>query len=576
MPRSYQAWMRAKRNFLSSQYERVAHIPYPDDAVVYERPSSNYYWESRRQAALQNVPTSLNLNFPIDRIEEFVRAAADFERDKENTFLDKFYTGPELKNESITDKFNILFQGRDIYARVNDRIKTILSTRQYQKNKTYGKKGGATHENYTGMAPNLSALFASYLETALQGPMQEMREKITGESSPAYMQHLFDEAFEKAVLIASERMTQITDDVGYGTGVDWKPIDEMLRNGDPRAKQLFMESLRGAIGNDNIQTLLDTMQAQKKPGVTKQQTRTLIKQNLKNIGGRTASIGGTVVENAMAMLASYINGMAGGTKDFHYQMAAEGILRNMVKTDTAMIFSASKTIDTGAVMQSLNEYLSSNNGNILNAYEKVQDFYDKWEKDLDELYTVFVNSKNYGIGADGRNYVDTQSGSLEDLPQFLQRAGIDVGSAHDFLALAYNTGEGAVRAGYRAEVMEECVNALKAAAAKLMFDDYQTLGRGEGNSIHMYYLSGKYVPASVVFYAMADAAHEAKVNSRATVTLPPPIDDRGPEWGDFRGKTDADFKEQLWAHWQQEYQDAKAASTWSVSFTLRIKDLLSM
>ena len=48
MSRSYLAWMRAKRNFLSSQYERVAHIPYPSDAVVYERPSSNYYWESRR------------------------------------------------------------------------------------------------------------------------------------------------------------------------------------------------------------------------------------------------------------------------------------------------------------------------------------------------------------------------------------------------------------------------------------------------------------------------------------------------------------------------------------------------
>jgi hypothetical protein len=64
--------------------------------------------------------------------------------------------------------------------------------------------------------------------------------------------------------------------VGYGTGVEWKPIDEML-NKDPRAKQLFMESLRGAIGNDNIQTLLDTMRTQKKSGVTKQQTRTLIK-----------------------------------------------------------------------------------------------------------------------------------------------------------------------------------------------------------------------------------------------------------------------------------------------------------
>jgi len=31
-------------------------------------------------------------------------------------------------------------------------------------------------------------------------------------------------------------------------------------------------------------------------------------------------------------------------------MSAEGISRNMVKTDTAMIFSASKEIDTGAVM----------------------------------------------------------------------------------------------------------------------------------------------------------------------------------------------------------------------------------
>ena len=116
-----------------------------------------------------------------------MRVAADFERDKENAFLDKFYTGPGLKNESITDKFNILFQGRDIYARVNDRIKTILDTRQYQKNKTYGKRGGATHENYTGMAPNLSTLFASYLETALQGPMQKMREKINGNSSSADM-----------------------------------------------------------------------------------------------------------------------------------------------------------------------------------------------------------------------------------------------------------------------------------------------------------------------------------------------------------------------------------------------------
>ena len=564
------------RKWLQDQKTRRANVPYPEEAVVYERESNNPYWESRRQTALERIPSSYSINFPVERIEKFLYAAADFERTKELDFLSKFYTGSISNNESIIDQFNILFQGRDIYARVNDRIKTILNSRQYQKNKTYGKKGGATHENYTGIAPNLSALFASYLETALQGPMQKMREKINGNSSAADMQRYFDEAFEEAVMAASERMTQITDDVGYGTGVDWEPIDEML-NKDPRAKELFMDALKGAIGNDNIQTILDTMRAQKKQGVTKQQTRTLIKQNLKNIGGRTASIGGIVVENAMAMLAESVNGMSGGNGDLHYSMSAEGIARNMVKTDTAMIFSATKEIDTDAVMRSLNEILSSNSGNILNAYERVSEFYDKWEKNLDELYTVFVNSKNYGIGADGRNYVEKQEGTLEELPAFLGRAGISVGNAHDFLLFAYNTGEDAVRHGEREEFMQECVNALKAAAAYLMFDDYQSIGQGDAKSIHMYYLSGKYIPASVVFESMAQAAAESKDTSKATVKLPNPVQDRGPEWSDLKGQTsnDAAFKEALWAHWQQEYNDAKLASNWSVSFTLRIKAILA-
>jgi len=50
--------------------------------------------------------------------------------------------------------------------------------------------------------------------------------------------------------------------------------------------------------------------------------------------------------------------------------------------------------------------------------------------------------------------------------------------------------------------MEECTNALKAAAANIMFDDYETIGHGQGNTIHMYYLSGKYIPASTVFKTM--------------------------------------------------------------------------
>lgn len=70
---------------------------------------------------------------------------------------------------------------------------------------------------------------------------------------------------------------------------------------------------------------------------------------------------------------------------------------------------------------------------------------------MEELYTVFVNAKNYGIGADGRNYIKKYEGSFEELPYFLKANGVNVGTAQQFLNFAYNTGEGAVRASYRDE-----------------------------------------------------------------------------------------------------------------------------
>ena len=107
-----------------------------------------------------------------------------------------------------------------------------------------------------------------------------------------------------------------------------------------------------------------------------------------------------------------------------------------------------------------------------------------------------------------------------------------------------------------------------------MFDDYQSIGQGDANAVHMYLLSGKYIPSSTVLFSMADAVKEAKANTRADVTLPPPIDDQGPSWSNLAGDTDVEFKEALWNYWKEEYLRAKAASNWSVSFTLKIKQIL--
>jgi hypothetical protein len=128
MSRSYYDWMRAKRNFFSSQATRIASIPKPDDAVVYERESTNPYWQHYRESYLDRIPTALNLNFPAERIQQFITQAAQFEYNKEEEFLSKFYRSNNT-NESHIEKFNNLFQSREMYTKFNDRIQNILNNK---------------------------------------------------------------------------------------------------------------------------------------------------------------------------------------------------------------------------------------------------------------------------------------------------------------------------------------------------------------------------------------------------------------------------------------------------------------
>ena len=107
----------------------------------------------------------------------------------------------------------------------------------------------------------------------------------------------------------------------------------------------------------------------------------------------------------------------------------------------------------------------------------MEQFYNEEKENFDKLYNVFVNSKNYGLGAGTKGvYTDEKEGSFEELPDFLSSNGINIGNAQDFLTFVYNTGKGAVRAEAHSEVTDSVTNALKAAAAKLMFDDYMTYG----------------------------------------------------------------------------------------------------
>lgn len=558
MPRSAREWWAANAAWHEEQNRAIAAIPYPGiDSVVYERESNNAFWERRRGNAAALIPTSANLSFDTKQIQEFIDAAADAEEAKEDAFLNKFF--PDRQGTDKIEQFNILFQSKEQLDKINQRLSAIFSK-----------------QSKTNMAPNLSALFGSYFETELNHMIQARISNINANMTPTDMMAQFDKCFNEAAMKASERLTQIVIDKGFGTGEEWQAVHDTLTSNN-RTRELFLGALRQAVGVDykKVSSFFDAIEGQRQAKAAGQRKkinwRTLLAQHF-TIAKRTASIGGTVAETALAAVAGALNGMSGSNNGLSYQMHAENVLGNMVKTDSFMLFSEDATIDLTGLAENLNEDLT--NSQSLDDARSIMKMYTD---EMNKVYGVFVNAKNYTMGAGYHNYTDTKNGSLEELPAFLSDAGISIGNAKDFLAFAYNTGAGAIRSGQRGELEESIVNALKAAAAKIMFDDYQSYGTNNGKGIHMYYLSGKYIPASYIFRGMAQAAGSTTANTDASVTLPNGINDQGGDdgqgWG--FGGDDVAFKQALYQHWKKEYNDAQAASSWSVSFTLYIKSILS-
>lgn len=556
MPRKLSEWQAIRDNYYKAT--RIE-FPFPGiNSVVYERESTNQFWEQRRDNALSLIPSSINFSFSANEISNFINAAAEAEEIKEQQFLDKFF--PDYTGTDRIEQFNILFQSKEQLKKINQRLSDVFN----KKSKV-------------NMAPNLSALFGSKLETELNHSIQAAINKFNPDMTPEEIMSQFDKCFEAAVMKASEKMTQITEEKGFGLGEEWKSVNDALNAANPRAKQLFIGALKQAIGTsqEKINQLFSDIWSQQSAKAAKQRNkityRTLLAKNL-TIAKRTAQIGGTVAEQALAAVANAVNGLSGSNGSISYSMHAEGVLGNMVKTDSFMLFSEEATINTEAIARDLNDMLSKSQ-NLDEARRIFDQFYKKYESEMDELYGVFINAKNYTMGSSYHDYEDKKSGTLEELPAFLSDAGIPIDAAEEFLAFAYNTGKGAIRSSARGALEEDIVNALKAAAAKIMFDDYQTYGTKSGHGIHMYYLSGKYIPSSYVFRGMAEAAKGMRAKTTAQVTLPGDIKDKGPKWG--FGGSDAEYKKALYNYWQEEYERAKASSSWSVSFTLYIKNILS-
>ena len=290
---------RRREDDIIEQTLRIINIPYPGIAsVVYQRQSTNPFWERRRQNALSQIPSSLNFSFEDARIETFIRAAATQEKIKEDQFLNQFYKDDgKGANDSAIDKFNIMFQSRKLYEEQNKRIKEILDKRQFDPNKTYTDARGATHKYFTGLAPNLSTVFTSYFVT-------HFRRRLTTNKVPTSYAEFID-MLERAVLGASEQMANIAEENAnqYGWGQEWQPVLEALQRGGPE-KEWFMSTLRNAIGEGNLEKLYKSVTGKEKVKILRKDLESTL-----GISNQGARVGGSIVEVVSAIVANSFNGL---------------------------------------------------------------------------------------------------------------------------------------------------------------------------------------------------------------------------------------------------------------------------
>ena len=88
MSRSSYEWLRARDEWRVQHALRVSSFPDPPrESIVYERESTNDFWERRRSRTQDLIPQS-TLNFTAEDTFKFIGDVARQERKKEEEFLE--------------------------------------------------------------------------------------------------------------------------------------------------------------------------------------------------------------------------------------------------------------------------------------------------------------------------------------------------------------------------------------------------------------------------------------------------------------------------------------------------------
>jgi hypothetical protein len=554
-----------------SNYYSSYSIPSP--AVVFSRNSTNAFWERRRQKAENEINANI-----VARDEDYTKlmiqlgnrliALGNIERQKEMNLIRAACPDFAFSDaKEFIKAFNTIMQGKQQTEEAISRIKAALNVIKNSKEQT--------------PAPHVASFFSTYLQSTLTSEINSFVRSHLNDlvSNPSAFKGAWDTQYNKmidrAIDAAVKKMFSLsgTDKQKelYGDSETWKAILQ-LYNSLPTFSVQFKSMIRTRLGAglDRLKAdLIKEINAnnfgkrKRKTGVS-----TIVDKKL-NLGNQRGQIGGSVYE----YLQTLVNMSGTVTEHGTTVVGGEG-----VKTDMISVFNFTGDFSVSLeLMEDLNKTLSASRS-LEQARTDLEQFYQRNFTKLNNQFIVYTSAKMYTLRKSFSGFKNGSSQPLERLPQYIAEAGMSIDNAQDFLATAYNTVDGAIYASMRSDVENNLRLILTNAAAKLLFDDFstigtETIGGTTGQAIHAFALGGVYLPSSELFIQLGTALLQTASNFTRWVNVNVHIAYSQTEYQ--TSGPDDDVKPAIFEAWNHNIESARRSSYFTVKFLANFNSIFN-
>ncbi len=560
--------------------------------IIYKRgdkhgPSS--YW---RRIYEQNVHEASQLDYfykgmqKDDKLLDAADKIVDLGyRERQNELALLKAAGIELEDEddikNFVKHFNEVLMGKEQFGYAVTRLKEALREE---------------HKKSNNRAPTIASWFTSYLSTAIRSRIS----RLINDNSQSLLKRDFsklEEDFESVIDDAintalKNMLTEVKKVDGkelYGDSSMWSELYYAMQSiqGMPES---FREMIKSKINFSAIKQIIKELT----PAEINDKRHKGLKKKIDSAKGlnfiseqRSRSVGGNVEEYLNASLAGVPNKVVVSDK------SAVVLKSEIAKTDTVTFLQFQTGIDidkfASAITSELDEQIF-NSSTLKDTVNTMDKFYkDKLSK-IDNSFIVYSSVKSYSMS---ESFIQGFSGGgtrkLEDIKYILDESGL--GSAEDYLNIAYNTAtgassnepgadpRGALFEDERDEVKENLKISLMSAVARLLFDDWTTIGLETSTgakAIHVLALEGIQLPLSVLLIATGNAIIETERNLanyiNVFVKLPGAIKFPAPQES-INGDAEATHQK-VKKNWNEQMEEAHNDSKFSIKFLRNFKNLI--